>query len=121
MKKCILIFFVLLCFVITAAWYFIIYQDIDFVNNPALLVEINKTGTVVLDTYEGRIAGTLKGVVWKNDKYFLDQADDLITQAMCDKVDFAVDDGNKIRIWYITNNGTKYLNDELNRIETIKE
>lgn len=47
------------------------HSEIDFTDNPGLLEKIDENGTVYLDTYQGKVVGTLNKVKWKKEKVFL--------------------------------------------------
>ena len=92
------------------------YSEIDFNDNPALLEEVDKNGTVYLDTYRGKVVGTFHNVNWIKEKSFFEKAKKIISKAQRDKVAYMIKDKNKITIWYQTTNGAANLNSELRQL-----
>jgi len=93
-------------------------KEIDFQDNPALLVEISDDGIVSLDSYQGPVTGRLSGVHWKNDPEYLSKARRLVDVAMRDKVAFAVDRKGELMLWYPTEHGAESLNQQLRKLES---
>lgn len=88
----------------------------QFADNPALFVECREDGTVVLDTYQGRIEGPLAGVKWSVDKTFRSEAMYLVRIAQCDKVDWS-SSSDGVTIWYEDRSGSRRnLNADLRKI-----
>ncbi|WP_339132873.1 MAG: hypothetical protein WGN25_11315 [Candidatus Electrothrix sp. GW3-4] len=92
------------------------HSEIDFTDNPGLLEKIDENGTVYLDTYQGKVVGTLNKVKWKKEKSFSEKAKKIISKAQRGKVAYMIKDRNKITIWYQTTDGAVNLNAELRQL-----
>lgn len=106
------VFVIVFCLV-----YFKFGYDIDFSDNPALIVEVDDNGTVTLDTYQGTITGILKGVRWSKNKIFREKAKNIISKAQVDKVAYVVKSNGEIIIWYQTIDGARNLNKDIQNIQ----
>lgn len=92
------------------------HKNVDFNDNPALLVEVSDTGIASLDTYQGPLIGPLGGVHWRRDPEYLQQARTFIDRARRDTVAFAKNRTGEIEIWYQTETGAESLNQQLQKI-----
>lgn len=89
---------------------------VDFSDNPALLVQISETGTVTLDTYNGRIVAPLEGVKWKSNSVLSPQVRELLQEAQREKVAFKKSKNGGLHIWFVTESGSESLNDRLSTL-----
>jgi hypothetical protein len=91
-------------------------STVDFVDNPAWLVEVSAEGNATLHTYQGKITAPLAGVNWNTNPVVLAKVQELIDIAQRDKVAFAKTKAGKLRIWYPDESGPRCLNKEINAI-----
>lgn len=91
-------------------------NTVDFYDNPAMLIGISDKGIIVLETYDGKLIGQLKGVRWhKSQNFYLDVMN-VIRIAQQDKVAFSHHNNGDLTIWYHNDNSVVCLNDSLKEI-----
>ena len=115
MKKVILITFVI--FLSLISFFIWLKNDINFYDNPAILLNVSKDGEVTLDTYSGKLIGNLYNVDWLNDSEFYESVLEIVTKAKVDKVAYSLKRNHDIEVWYQSNEGTQNLNDQIRNIK----
>lgn len=94
----------------------------DIVDDPGLIIDISNDGVILLDTYNGKEQGTLKGVEWRTAFNHDSNIQNLVNEARRDKVMYRVYSDGSIGIWYESADGSQNLNDKLQvYISGIKE
>jgi hypothetical protein len=92
---------------------------VDFVDNPALLVDVSLCGRVSIETKDGMIRAALAGVtgaVCDQDKQAFDH---VVSSAMRDVVAFRVRADKTLDIWYQDADGeTRSLNRDVASVFT---
>jgi hypothetical protein len=91
------------------------HANIDFTDNPALLVDVDSNGIATLDTHKGKVTGKLADISWNNDTNFIAKAKLLVAIAQKDTVAFRTKN-DQLTIWYDTESGAKSLNQELGKL-----
>ena len=89
-------------------------RSIDFVDNPALLLDVSKDGVVTLDTKDGTIEVALANTNVAISDENMRQFDRLVATAQRDFVAFGMRSDNTVDVWYQDAEGeTRSLNDDL--------
>jgi hypothetical protein len=89
-------------------------SSIDFVDNPALLLDVSKHGVVTLDTKDGTMEIALANTNVAISDESTRQFDRLVAAARRDFVAFGMCSDNTVEVWYQDAEGeTRSLNDDL--------
>lgn len=91
-----------------------LYHVNDFVDSPALVMEITDNGCFVLDTHEGRVTSQLRDVEWNSVRQMPGLAE-YLEEAVGDYVEWSNGRAG-LTLWYIGKDGAPTcLNESLTR------
>lgn len=110
-------FSIFMCICLLLFVWFIFFIDLNEpYDNPALIVNVDRRGVFLLDTYHGEKKALLDGVTW-NEKFNTNtKIQNIINDARRDKVKYYINENGAVEIWYESDDGMQHLNKKIQEL-----